>query len=166
MLQREGRKLSHSSILIVFLLGVCLFSSGCEGPATIWKEEVRSPDGAWTAIGLTEQQGGPGNDWCATTVSLKRTNVSESPTDIVGITCHGAIGQAYTLDNIANAGGTIGLQMKWLDLSHLEVTYDKQLAGELYYQVVKTSGLDISVKDISAPINPAAAPDSQHHKSR
>jgi hypothetical protein len=147
------------------LLGACLFVYGCEGPATIWKEEVRSPDGAWTAIGLTEQQGGPGNAWCGTTVSLKRTNVSESPTDIVGITC-GAVGRAYTLDNIANAGGTIGLQMKWLDPSHLEVTYDKRLAGELYFQVVKTSGIDIAVRDISVPINPVAATDPQHHKSR
>jgi hypothetical protein len=147
-------------------MGACLFYSGCEGPATIWKEEVRSPDGAWTAIGLTEQQGGPGNAWCGTTVSLKRTNVSESPMEIVGITCLGANGQAYTLDNTANAGGTIGLQMKWLDPSHLEVTYDKRLAGELYFQVVKTSGLDIAVRDISEPMNPVAAADPQRLKSK
>jgi hypothetical protein len=44
--------------------------------------------------------------------------------------------------------------MKWLDPSHLEVTYNKRLAGELYFQVVKTGGINIAVRDISAPINP------------
>lgn len=153
MRHREGRTPGHSPALILLLLGACLFAFGCEGPATIWREEVRSPDGLWTAIGLTEQQGGPGNAWCDTTVLLKRTNDSASPTEIVGITCLGAVGKAYTLDNVANAGGTIGLSMKWLDPSHLEVTYNKRLAGELYFQVVKTGGIDIAVRDISARIN-------------
>lgn len=147
---RQNRTLGHSPAFIFLLLGACFFVVCCDGPSIIWKEEVRSPDGFWTAIALTEQQSGPGNAWCGTTVSLKRTNVSESPEEVVGITCHGAIGEAYTLNNIANAGGTIGLRMKWLDPSHLEVTYDKRLAGDLFFQVVKTSGIDIAVRDISA----------------
>jgi hypothetical protein len=56
--------------------------------------------------------------------------------------------------------------MKWLDSSHLEVTYDKRLAGELYFQVVKTSGIDIAVRDISAPIQPVAVANPQRRKSR
>lgn len=39
--------------------------------------------------------------------------------------------------------------MKWLNASHLEVTYDSRLADEFFFQVVKTSGIEIAVKDSS-----------------
>ena len=81
-------------------------------------------------------------------VSLKRMAVSEDPIQVLGFT-RGPIGKAYSLDNIANAGGTIGLSMKWVDRSHLEVTYDSRLASEFYFQVVKTSGIEIAVTDTS-----------------
>jgi len=53
----------------------------------------------------------------------------------------------YVLDNNANAGGTINLKMKWLDSSHLEVTYDGH--ADLDFEVAGYGGVDISVRNVS-----------------
>jgi hypothetical protein len=79
-----------------------------------------------------------------TVVYLRRTNRSEPPTEVLGLSCHGPAPRPYVLDK-ANAGGTIDLTMKWVTPFHLEVTYDNH--PDLYFQVVKFGGIDISALD-------------------
>ncbi|HYW97725.1 MAG TPA: hypothetical protein VE822_01330 [Candidatus Elarobacter sp.] len=47
--------------------------------------------------------------------------------------------------------------MKWVTPSHLDVTYDRH--PNLYFQVVKYSGINISVRDLSS--EPANGDDSK-----
>ena len=131
--------------LIIF--GFCLSAAGC-APLTVWNAEVRSPDGHSIAIARTVQNGGFGMASIDTTVYLKSTQFSNPPAKVLGFSCQGPVPRPYVLDNVANAGGTINLTMKWLTPSHLEVTYNGH-NGSLDFQVVKIWGIDISVQDLS-----------------
>lgn len=123
---------------------------GC-APPTVWKAEVRSPDGLWIASAQTIQNGGFASAHIDTMVFLKWTRNSDSPQEVLGFSCLGPVPRPYVLDTAANAGGTIDLTMKWLSSSHLEVTYDKH--PDLYFQVIKIAGVDVSVRDLSGPTN-------------
>jgi hypothetical protein len=65
---------------------------------------------------------------------------------VLDFDCPGPAPHPYVLDS-ANAGGTIDLRMKWLDPSHLEVTYNGK--AEVNLQVVKFAGVIISLRDLS-----------------
>ena len=41
--------------MFVLAVSLCALLSGCSNVATIWSTEVRSPDGRWLAMALTEQ---------------------------------------------------------------------------------------------------------------
>jgi hypothetical protein len=142
---RECQSWIRSAISLIILC-VCVMETGCRYDPTVWHMEIPSPDGVWIAIADTAQNGGPGNASIATSISLKRTWSSNTPQLILGFDCDGPVPRPYTLDNVANAGGTINLQMKWLTPSHLEVTY----AGnpDLYFQAVKVWGVDISLRNL------------------
>jgi hypothetical protein len=131
----------------LFAIGLCLLGISCGNPPTIWKAEARSPDGLWIASAQTIQNGGFGLASIDTVVYLRRTNRSEPPTEVLGLSCHGPAPRPYVLDK-ANAGGTIDLTMKWVTPFHLEVTYDNH--PDLYFQVVKIGGIDISALDLSS----------------
>ncbi|PYV31777.1 MAG: hypothetical protein DMG22_15595 [Acidobacteria bacterium] len=137
----------HSTIWFV-VFGVCLWGA-CSGASTVWKADVRSPDGSWIASASTTQIGGPGTDAIDTVVYLKPTKYSNPPQEILAFSSEGPVPRPYVLDNKANAGGTIDLSMKWIAPSHLEVTYDGR-RGRLNFQVVKYLEIDISVRDISS----------------
>ena len=139
----------RSTIRIAMLaaIGVCVLGSGCQNAPTIWQAEARSPDGAWIASARTVQNGGFGSGSIDTVVSLKRTNSSQRPMEVLGFSSEGAAPRPYVLDQ-ANAGGTIDLTMKWVTPSHLEVTYDRH--PHLDFQVVKYDGIDVSVRDLSS----------------
>lgn len=122
----------------LIIIGVCVLMSGCHDVATIWSAEARSPDGYWIASARTEQHGGPGTAGIITSVYLKRINVSQPPMEVLGFSCDGPA---------SRPGGTINLVMKWVTPSRLEVTYDGH--PNLYFQVVKVAGIDISVRDLS-----------------
>jgi hypothetical protein len=49
-----------------------------------------------------------------------------------------------------NDGASMELKMNWVTPSHLEVTF-KDDPKVLYYQVVRTSGIEISVRDLARP---------------
>jgi len=143
----NSRPRCSRSISFIILV-VCLFEGGCS-PPTVWETELRSQDGRRVAIARTVQNGGYGNAWIATTVSLKYANSSEPPTEL-GFSCDGPVPRPYTLDNVANAGGTINLTMKWVSPTHLDVMYDGRRRGNLEFQAVKWSGVEISVRDVSS----------------
>lgn len=117
----------------MLLIGIVLFAFfGCREPAT-WSAESRSPDGAWIARAETFEYSGFGTGSVETTVSIRRSNGSGSPERVLGF---------------AQGGPDMGLKMQWNGPSHLIVVYRADPAL-LYYQVVKTSGLDISVRNVS-----------------
>jgi len=48
--------------------------AGCHSSPTVWKQDVRSPDGAWIATARTDQWGGFGSAWVETTGSIRKLN--------------------------------------------------------------------------------------------
>ncbi len=71
--------------------------------------------------------------------------------EVLGFFCKGPVPHPFTLDNAANVGGTIGLQMTWLSPTHLQVTYDGR-KGKVEFQAVRFQVIDISLKDLSANV--------------
>jgi hypothetical protein len=90
-------------------------------------------------------------------VYLKQSNLWRRPTEVVSFFCEGPVPRPYVLDNSANAGGTINLKMEWATPSHLEVTYSGQ--ADLYFQVFRYSGIEISVRDVSGKTASASQSD-------
>ena len=138
---------------LVSLIIPCIFVLvfGCRptlDDLTVWKGELRSPDGSWIASARTIQNGGFGSADIETIVYLNQNIASRPQTEVLGFDCRGPVPRPYVLDNVANAGGTINLTMKWVTPSHLDVTYNGD-AGTLDFQVVKLAGIDISVQDFS-----------------
>jgi hypothetical protein len=133
------RSAIRTSISLI-IIGVCVFWSSCKDQKTIWTAEARSPDGSRLASASTVQYGGPGNAGLYTYVSLRRTNDSRSPDEILGLDENNAtMAQAATLN----------LTMTWTTPSQLDVTYNGR-AAKLYFQVAKIDGVDISVRDVSS----------------
>lgn len=132
---------------IPVLLVMCVLGIACEAP-TVWTADLKSPDGAWIASARTVQSGGMGTASIITGVSLKQAKASQSPMPVLMFSCNGPVQHPYVLDNEANAGGTIGLSMKWLSPSHLEVSYERH--ADLYFQAIRYNGIEISVRDLSA----------------
>ena len=132
----------RTSLLIIcpllVLLGLCIVEGGCQDVATTWSAEARSPDGRWLATARTQQWGGPGTAYDATTVSLKSLDTSRSPTQVL------VFSHQYA---------TIDLKMQWLDSTHLDVTYGpSQRPGDhvsIDLQIVKVSGIEISARELS-----------------
>jgi hypothetical protein len=108
----------------LILLGTWIFGAGCGSSNTIWREELRSPDGLWVASADAVQNGGFGSASIQTQVYLETATGSKARKEVLGFSCEGPAARPYVLDNVANKGGTIGLEMKWVDPSHLEVTYE------------------------------------------
>ena len=138
---------------LVSLIIPCIFVLvfGCRptlDDLTVWKAELWSPGGFWIASARTIQNGGFGSAHIETIVYLKQNIASQPQTEVLGSDCRGPVRRPYVLDNVANAGGTINLTMKWVTPSHLGVTYNGD-AGNLDSQVVKFASIDISVQDLS-----------------
>jgi hypothetical protein len=138
------------TLISLIVSGICASVFGCRpsfDDLTVWKAEVRSPDGAWIADAYTIQNGGFGSAHIDTIVYLKQNGGSQPPTDVLAFSYDGPVPRPYVLDNVANAGGTIDLTMKWVTPSHLHVTFDGH--PDLYYQVVRAGGINISIQDLS-----------------
>lgn len=142
------RRKGCSRAISLAIAAVGLLASGCNGPPTIWKAEFPSPNGLWIASVRTIQHGGFGTASIDTVVYLQQKGGAQPPTQILGFDCPGPAPRPYVLSD-ANAGGTIELRVKWLSPSHLYVTYDKH--ADLYFQVVRMAGVDISVRNLSNP---------------
>jgi hypothetical protein len=117
------------AVLVALALSTCC---GCRDPVT-WSAESRSPDGTWIATVETIEHSGFGTGGVETTVSIKRSNGSGAPERVLAF---------------AEGGPDMGLKMQWDGPSHLVVLY-KAHPSLLYFQVVKTSGVDISVQNVS-----------------
>jgi hypothetical protein len=132
------------------IFAAIILACGCKDAPTIWKAEVRSPDGLWIVTVRTVQNGGFGSAAIDTVVYLRQSNGSQPPVEVLALGCPGPAPRPYVLSD-ANAGGTIDLTMKWVTPSHLLITYDKH--PNLYFQAVKLDGISISVQDLSSELN-------------
>jgi hypothetical protein len=131
------------SCAVVCLLAVSVCGVfGCQDSETTLAAEARSPYGPWVATAFTTEQGGPGNAGLYTEVYLKRTDLRQAPTEILGF----SVGEGASQD------GALNLTMKWQSPSRLEVTYNGR-AATLYLQVVKCAGIDIFTRDVSDEMN-------------
>lgn len=109
-------------------MGLGLVLSGCKDSKIIQKEEVKSPDGYWTARMEIEQFGGPGTAGLFTNVYLFRSNTNDKPIDIL------------TLSD--KSVDTAQIQMRWVGDRRLEVRHFPD--SEVSFQVVKCCG-DITI---------------------
>jgi hypothetical protein len=119
---------AHTAVIAASLMSL----ASCGDP-TIWSTECRSPDSAWAARAYTVEHGGFGTAGVETIVEVKRAGVSGSRERVLAF---------------ADSGPAIHLRMNWDGPTHLSVIYDAD-PQMLYYQVVKTSGIEISVQDLS-----------------
>lgn len=120
--------------LPLLILTVCAFISGCRGSETLWSGEARSPDGNMIASARTVAQSGFGTGYVGTIVYLNWSKGSQRPIEILG------------LSYASEASGATGVQMKWIDPTHLELIYDTP--RNLDFQAAKCAGVDISVREI------------------
>lgn len=112
-------------ISILSLSGLCLAFSGCttKDDLIVWKATFPAPDGQNIATAGTVQNGGFGTASIETSVYLAPEGHSDQPTQVIGLSCNGPMRRPYTLDNVANAGGSVDLQVHWVGPTRLVVTY-------------------------------------------
>lgn len=131
------RRAIRMLITVVTVLA-CFFLGSCVRDETIWSATSPSPDGRWLAVAHTVQHSGPGNNGGETIVEIEATRrrfLFKTSEMVLGF---------------SNDGGSMGLKMSWISPTHLDVTFrdDPQV---LYYQVVRTSGIEITVRDLASP---------------
>lgn len=127
--------------------------SGCESrdDLVVWKAALSSPDGDWVATADTVQNGGPGNAEIHTTVFLQGRNKKVPPQEVFGVEFQGPIPHPYTLDNVANAGGCVGLTMVWSAPNQLHLSYEGKPGNEVGLHVAKLANVEITVE--SRPVS-------------
>jgi hypothetical protein len=124
---------SRACWVALFLVGVGLLGPfGCSEPV-VWSTESHSPDGMWIAKAETLETSGFGTGSVETRVAIRPANGSGSPEPVL---------------RFAEGGSDMGLKIQWDGPTHLVVLY-RANPELLYYQVLKTSGLDISVQNTS-----------------
>jgi hypothetical protein len=137
----EGR-LRVQRILTVVTVLACVLLGGCGEDPTLWSATLLSPDGNWIAVAHTVLHSGPGANGAETIVEIKQTKVRifdrmfrKTSTRVLAF---------------ANDGASMGLKMNWATPSHLDVVFrdDPEM---LYYHVARTSGVEISVRDLADP---------------
>jgi hypothetical protein len=125
-------------LVTVVTILACILLGSCVRDETIWSAMSPSPDGRWLAVAHTVQHSGPGNNGGETIVEIKETRrrfIFKTSEMVLGF---------------SNDGSSMGLKMSWISPTHLDVTFrdDPQV---LYYQVVRTSGIEITVRDLASP---------------
>ena len=126
-------------VLSCLLALTCLL--GCSNNV-VWRHEVPSPDGKWSAIAETHQTGGWGSGYGWTTVSLKylKDNNGE-PFAILQYASDGSTTKAYVLSD-ENIDRFLAIQ--WNDGNHLELTYTGKTEPDL--ELVKYGGVSITIQ--------------------
>ena len=138
-------KLSVVLFLTSLTTGLCVLLSCCtsEDDVTVWKATFPSPDGPYIATARTLQNGGFGSNSIQTEVLLSQAGRTAHPIEVAGFGCDGPMPRPYTLDNVANAGGSIDLHIEWITPNHLHVTYRNH--PEIYFQAIKFDNVVITL---------------------
>lgn len=141
--KEKTKSLQHArsvtcGLFLLLLVEVCSLSVACQDVAITWSAEAKSPDGQWLASARSQQWGGPGTAYDATTVYLKPIDDSQSATQVL------VFSHQYP---------TMKLKMVWLNPKHLDVTYGpSDREGDqikLDFRLAQYSGIEISVQDLS-----------------
>jgi hypothetical protein len=98
-----GRSAIRKAILLM-VVGFCVTGFGCRDVGTTWSDEARSPDGNWLATARSQQWGGPGTAYDATTVYLKWVKGSQAPKEVL---------------EFSHQYATMSLKMEWVTPTHL-----------------------------------------------
>jgi hypothetical protein len=126
-------------MMLILILGLCIWGSSCDNAATTWATEVASPDGRWLAIANTRQWGGPGMAYVATSVKLKLNKGIHFPVEVL-------------LFSHQYAG--MYLKMDWVTPKHLNVTYAPSKRPRdivsVDFQVVKYQAIDITLQQLAS----------------
>jgi hypothetical protein len=131
----------------VLMGSVGLLLCGCAEERPVWSTEVRSSDGEWRAVAQTYSFVGPGANSVETIVKIESGGgLSWRSSHVLGV---------------ADFGQNLGLTMKWMppkyytptrvsesgiSSPHLVIVINDD-PDLVYYQVVKTSGVEISLKN-------------------
>jgi hypothetical protein len=135
-------RLPFRRIMTVATMLACTLLGGCGDASTIWSATSQSPDGNWLALAHTVQYTGPGANGVETIVEIRdlRRNTFERI----------FLSTSPRVSGFMNDGASMGLKMNWVTPAHLEVVF-RDDPKVLYYQVVRTSGIEISVRDLADP---------------
>jgi len=121
----------HTLLALAF---IACATTGCgSATETGWSANEPSPDGMWTARATMENISGPGNNYTAISVYLKR-QVDAEPGQRVLLYSQNAIPWRENIPPLA---------MKWLSPTHLQVTFDQVPTFDA--QVNSYAGIETSV---------------------
>ena len=123
---------SLSSVVIRLAIWVGFFTA-CGRESVIWSTQSQSKDGNWLVTARTIQHVGPGANSVETVVELQRKTGLKSLSRILAF---------------ANDGKSMNLQIVWVAPDQLQVSF-KDDPKVLYYQVIRTSGINISVRNLA-----------------
>ncbi|HEU5334589.1 MAG TPA: hypothetical protein VFU27_01420 [Terriglobales bacterium] len=126
---------SHFGSAIVVVIVFTCFLAGC-GSRTIWSATAVSADGNWVAVARTAEYSGFGTGAVETTVDVREKS--------------GWVKRSTRVLGFKNDGRSLDLKMTWITPAHLEVEFNGS-PNMLYYQVVRASGIEISVHDVALP---------------
>jgi hypothetical protein len=133
-----GSRSAIPTAITHIIIAVCVVGSGCDDGLTTWSAEAQSPDGIWRAAASSRSEGGGPTAYDFTTVDLKWLRGSHPSTRVLGFT---------------HQFPTMNLKMEWITPRHLNVTYRPSARhgdhASLDFQVVKMSGIEISLRDLS-----------------
>lgn len=133
---RVGTIIRRSGGAAILTACISLSFCGC-AKERVWSTEVRSSDEGWHAVAESFVVTGPGTNSVDTVVRIERgAGFSRQSSRVLGV---------------ADAGPGLGLTMRWLTPRHLEIVL-RDNSDYLYYQVVKTSGVDISLRYDYQPV--------------
>jgi hypothetical protein len=128
--------------LIAFTIAWSLV--GCRYDPIVWKKDLRAPDGAWIARARTDQWGGFGSAYVATTVSLVRVDGTYNKGeafDILSYPGGGPIPKTYVL---SDDNADRNLQLKWVSPTQLEITHLAPIEPTL--EVVRFGNVDVTFR--------------------
>jgi len=132
--------------IVTIVTIACTLPWGCGRAPTIWSASSESPDGNWVAVAHTDEYTGPGANSVETIVEIKELKGNR------------LFRHSERVLGFLNDGATINLKMNWVSPSRLEVEFtdDPKMGTRsseplLYYEVVRTSGVEISVRDLYKP---------------
>lgn len=118
---------------------------GCRYDPTVWKQDFRAPGGAWIAKARTDQWGGFGSAYVATTVSLVRVDGTYNKGEAFDVFSYpggGPIPKTYVL---SDDNADRDLHLKWLTPTHLEVTH-LSLVEQPTLEVIRFGNVDVTFR--------------------
>jgi hypothetical protein len=136
LIEKAAAVLGRDGSAAILMGSIGLLLCGCEERRPVWSTEVRSPDEGWRAIAQTFSQSGPGTNRIDTIVTIERLGgFGSTSSQVLGV---------------SDGGQALRLTMRWITPKHLVIVLNDD-PNLVYYQVVKTSGLEVSLRNDYSP---------------